>query len=98
MKKLSNNVKSLLLAARYYVEDLIHVVKEYGLNLFDAIIGRAAKKKRKIEAHYMLELTELVRTLNNVLDENVELYTAVEKLKKKTGKKTATVAKKKIKK
>jgi len=87
MKNLNKIINAYLLDLRIVTGDALRAVKRYLVNVGDSLIGRVDKKYTEIRADLTSDIMKLVA-------ENYNLRTEVDKLTKKVGKKTATVAKK----
>lgn len=87
MNNLRIIVTNYLLDLRIVTGIAVRAVKRYLVNVGDALIGRVDKKYTAIRSELTTDLFKLVT-------ENHTLRTEVQKLTKKTAKKTAAVAKK----
>ena len=87
MKNLNKIINAYLLDLRIVTGNALRAVKRYLVNVGDSLIGRVDKKYTEIRADLTSDIMKLVA-------ENYKLRTEVDKLTKKVGKKTATVAKK----
>jgi regulator of replication initiation timing len=84
-------MKNALNVIKYYLEDLYLVIRHYVVNIAHALAG-------KVEKNYRTIRRELGTDILDLIEENRELRTQVDKLVKKAGKKTAAVAKSPVKK